>query len=511
MKQLRIIPIILCLSLLLGLTGQTVYAAEGTANLNMESNVSTLRKGDTVQVMLSISEMRVSSFAGGIFFDTALLECVSIEGIRPDRKDRIYLQDHSGDWFLAAAASTLAEANASGTVGFVWIGTENNLYSNQSFAIITFRAVAEGTASIYLFENSAGTDGIQYDSRESGDPEAVLSLTIQEQSNTNAVITADKVKLINGGTVRVTLSVDDMTVSSFTTGIHFDPTVLSCVSIEGTRVGYPEQVYLHDSASDYVPALAVSTVSEANNSGSVGFAWVSTDNNHYPNQEIAVITFQAITDENTAISLYEDSAGADGRKFVAQSGIDEGVINLRFHTWMYFTDITESAYFFDAVVWASENGITAGTDAEHFSPYAPCTRAQAVTFLWRAAGSPAPVDGEIPFTDVVPTAYYFDAVCWAYENNITKGTSETSFSPGHRCRRSEIVTFLWRSHGSPSAVQTTTNFTDVPDSIWYSEAVRWAVENGITVGTSATSFSPNQVCNRAQIVTFLYRAYSETD
>lgn len=171
-----------------------------------------------------------------------------------------------------------------------------------------------------------------------------------------------------------------------------------------------------------------------------------------------------------------------------------------------FTDVSADAYYHDAVLWAVENGITSGTSATTFSPNAVCTRAQAVTFLWRAAGSPEPGIAENPFTDVASDSYYYKAVLWAVEKGITSGTSATTFSPNVTCSRAQIVTFLWREQQSPS-VSTSGAFTDVNADAYYAKAVDWAVSEGITSGTSATTFSPNANCTRAQIVTFLWRAY----
>ena len=171
-----------------------------------------------------------------------------------------------------------------------------------------------------------------------------------------------------------------------------------------------------------------------------------------------------------------------------------------------FTDVSKTDYFYDAVLWAVENGITTGTSGTRFSPYATCTRAQAVTFLWRASGSPAPKNSRMPFTDVSHSAYYYDAVLWALEEGITTGTSSTTFSPDAVIDRAQAVTFLHRASGAPSVTGHTT-FTDVPQTAYYADAVKWAVDHGITTGTSATAFSPNVSCTRAQIVTFLYRAY----
>ena len=169
-----------------------------------------------------------------------------------------------------------------------------------------------------------------------------------------------------------------------------------------------------------------------------------------------------------------------------------------------FVDVATGSYYEDAVDWAVENGITKGTDDSHFSPDGICTRAQAATFLWRAAGSPKPETRTMPFTDVPAGSYYYDAVLWAVENGITKGTSDTTFSPNMTCSRAQIVAFLWRSEKSPAA-GTANPFADVKSTAYYADAVLWAVKENITKGTTSTTFSPNADCTRAQIVTFLWR------
>ena len=169
-----------------------------------------------------------------------------------------------------------------------------------------------------------------------------------------------------------------------------------------------------------------------------------------------------------------------------------------------FVDVATGSYYEDAVDWAVENGITKGTDDTHFSPDGICTRAQAVTFLWRTAGSPKPEIRTMPFTDVPVGSYYYDAVLWAVGNGITKGTSDTTFSPNMTCTRAQIVAFLWRSEKSPAA-GTANPFADVKSTAYYADAVLWAVKENITKGTTNTTFSPDADCTRAQIVTFLYR------
>ena len=170
-----------------------------------------------------------------------------------------------------------------------------------------------------------------------------------------------------------------------------------------------------------------------------------------------------------------------------------------------FLDVPAGAYYEDAVVWAVGKGITSGTNATTFDPNGTCTRAQAVTFLWRAAGSPTPKTKLMPFPDVPVGSYYWNAVLWAIEQGITEGTSYLTFSPNDSCTRAQIVTFLWRAKGNP-AVSGSAPFTDVAPDAYYAAAVTWAEKNGITGGIGNGLFGSNNTCTRAQIVTFLYRA-----
>ena len=170
-----------------------------------------------------------------------------------------------------------------------------------------------------------------------------------------------------------------------------------------------------------------------------------------------------------------------------------------------FEDITNDAWYYNAVVWAYNYNVTAGTRTSAFSPSDACTRAQVVTFLWRASGSPEPETAVNPFNDVEDGTYYCKAVLWAAENRITAGTSATTFSPDATCTRGQIVTFLWRYEGEPEATPSNNPFTDVKAGAYYEKAVLWAAETGVTAGTSATTFSPDNTCTRAQVVTFLYR------
>ena len=184
--------------------------------------------------------------------------------------------------------------------------------------------------------------------------------------------------------------------------------------------------------------------------------------------------------------------------------------------WLYarwqdapvFSDVPADSFYYEPVLWALENGITTGASATTFNPDGPCLRAQVVTFLWRAEGQPALTHYNNPFTDVGPNDFFFVPVQWAVAEGITNGTSATTFGSYDNCNRAAVVTFLWRAAGCPEPKAVNNPFVDVKTTDFFYKAVLWAVENGITNGVDATHFGPAAGCNRAQVVTFLYRAYN---
>ncbi|MBQ8355649.1 MAG: S-layer homology domain-containing protein [Oscillospiraceae bacterium] len=174
-----------------------------------------------------------------------------------------------------------------------------------------------------------------------------------------------------------------------------------------------------------------------------------------------------------------------------------------------FSDVDSDAFYSEPLDYCHAKGWVTGVTENTFAPGNACVRAQVVTFLWRAAGCPKPTIRNNPFVDVKETDFYYSAVLWALENGITTGTDATHFSPKAVCNRAQVVTFLWRAFDQPESSSRSHPFTDVQANSWYEAPILWAVENGITAGLSATTFGPAANCNRAQIVTFLYRAYAE--
>ncbi|MBQ7230260.1 MAG: S8 family serine peptidase [Oscillospiraceae bacterium] len=232
---------------------------------------------------------------------------------------------------------------------------------------------------------------------------------------------------------------------------------------------------------------------------------------------IATLTFEAVDPADAVVTIEHKQINNQGSACMEHSwsGWYENALAQMERKCMHcgetqvnpFVDVSVDSFYLESVLWAVENGITTGTSAATFSPAEACVRAQAVTFLWRAAGSPEPETAVNPFVDVNESDFYYKAVLWAVEKGITNGMDDTHFGPMLECNRAQIVTFLWRAEGMPAA-EGESVFTDVQPGAFYAEAVQWAAENGIANGMTETTFGPNAVCNRAQIVTFLYRTYA---
>ena len=239
-------------------------------------------------------------------------------------------------------------------------------------------------------------------------------------------------------------------------------------------------------SGDYAEGASVTIVANAPESGKQFKEWSGVNGLTFTSGSVttANATFTMPARDVTVIATYEDIPPA-----------------------IIFTDVSENAFYYDAVLWATEKGITNGKSDTLFDPAGICTRAQTVTFLWRAAGSPEPVSNENPFSDISENAYFYKAVLWAVEQGITKGTTATTFSPGNTVSRAQVVTFLYRSANSPSTGSGNNPFTDVPQNSYYNSAVTWASETGVTQGRTSTTFNPSENCNRGQIVTFLYRHF----
>ncbi|WP_312634754.1 DUF3783 domain-containing protein [Oscillibacter sp.] len=219
----------------------------------------------------------------------------------------------------------------------------------------------------------------------------------------------------------------------------------------------------------------------------------------------ATLTVYYLADNGSLTACETSYDGTSGMVTFVTPHFSKYMVGYR--TAAAFTDVASTAYYYDAVQWAVEQGITAGNSATTFAPGQNCTRAQIVTFLWRASGSPVPTASENPFTDVSENAYYYHAVLWAVEKGITSGFSATTFAPNAVSNRAQVVTFLWRAEGSPAVSGAV--FSDVSADAYYAQAVTWAMDRGIASGRSNGQFVPADFCTRAQAVTFLYRTMDD--
>lgn len=223
--------------------------------------------------------------------------------------------------------------------------------------------------------------------------------------------------------------------------------------------------------------------------------------------EAARAAYEALTEEQKKLVDIEALLQAE-EAYAALMAVAEEEMEEPAPAPMQFTDVQEESYYYDAVNWAAAKGIVSGVAEDAFAPEETCSRGQIATFLWRLAGCPAPATKVVPYTDVETDSYYHDAILWAAENGIVKGMDGLSFGPETVLTRAQAVTFLWRAMGSPAPLGEY-SFGDVPETAYYRDAVLWAAENGITSGTGEDMFSPDAPCQRGQIVTFLYRAFEE--
>ena len=355
----------------------------------------------------------------------------------------------------------------------------------------SFRVIALGDNTDY--SNSVSTESARH----------LSSITVEE--NENGTVTASARYAVSG--TEITLTGDPNSGYRF-----YEWNITPEVTVTDNKFTMPEEAVTviavfarRSSASTYPITVKDSKNGSASSSHKSASSGTTVTITVMPDKGYTLETL-TVTDKNgKEVKLTEKNG-----KYTFTMPASKVEINATFMDdnamLNYFVDVKANDYFYDAVLWAAQNGITSGTDAVHFTPDGVCSRAQAVTFLWRAAGSPAPKSVSMPFTDVPKGSYYETAVLWAVENGITKGTSDTTFSPDATCSRAQIVTFLWRSQKSP-AVGSLNPFTDVSANAYYTDAVLWAVEENITKGTTATTFSPDTDCTRAQIVTLLYRAY----
>lgn len=420
---------------------------------------------------------------------------------------------------------TLTANTAASVASYQWYKGDTAI-PNATSNSLTLSKVADSGA--YTVEITVGTD------TATSDPTTVTITKATPDIN----ISADQTSLTGGGDVKLTVTVAPTTEGSVTVTCDNEITVtknenstFSATLPNETKTYTFTASYAGDdnhaeasntcrvsvtrhtsSSGSSNPTYSVTTPSKSENGGVA----VSSKNARKGDTVTVTVTPDAgyqldkltVTDKNGNVLKLTDKG--DGKySFTMPDGkVEVKAVFAKKVETSPFGDVSTDAYYYKAVQWAQEKGITDGISSDLFGPEQPCTRSQIVTFLWRAAGSPEPKGTAAGMTDVVPGSYYAKAVAWAVENGITTGTAEGTFSPDATCTRAQAVTFLARAQNAKATGKTA--FSDVPADSYFADAVAWAQANGVTTGTSETTFSPDNDCTRAQIVTFLYRANQGT-
>ena len=424
----------------------------------------------------------------------------------------------------ATAAQTL-RGNGSGldnTKGIVLVvngGTVDTAAENAGFSAVTRSGY---TAKWYTAANFSGgavmkpMAGQTYYAKweEKAEQTAPAVPTLKDRTYTSITLnTIDGAQYrCNGGAWQTSPEFTGLTAGTTYTFEAYYPETADCkASPTSGKVEFSTLRHSSGSSSSN-PTYSVSTPSKSENGGVA----VSSKNARKGDTVTVTVTPDAgyqldkltVTDKNGNVLKLTDKG--DGKySFTMPDGkVEVKAVFAKEVKTSPFGDVSTDAYYNQAVQWAQEKGITDGISSNLFGPKQPCTRSQIVTFLWRAAGSPEPKGTAAGMTDVVPGSYYAKAVAWAVENGITTGTAEGTFSPDATCTRAQAVTFLARAQNAKATGKTA--FSDVPADSYFADAVAWAQANGVTTGTSETTFSPDNDCTRAQIVTFLYRANQGT-
>ena len=409
----------------------------------------------------------------------------------------ITVTDYAGDEIFTTAPAvdgTNVNYQLNGTVGTAFVEVkvkpDSSNYANASFTLTFVVNDKENVSGSISFPDGStvytGT-GIKYENATISGYSGTLRYGYTPNASTGASLDASGLPLTVGTyTVAVTFNSD----------ASFGYKTATFTITKATPTGTPGYTKLESSGKTLADAkLTVGTIRPAGTiawdlplttvlEDGKAYAWTFTPNDTH-NYTILTGTLVPYVD--------------DGMDYIpGVIGGNTGSFN--------FHDVSRLDYFYDAVKWAAENGIASGTGRYTFSPNAVCTRAQTVTFLWRAAGSPLPRYRVCPFTDVQPSDYYYNAVLWAVEQGITTGLNATTFGPDVTVTRGQVATFLYRA-ASAAKPSTFNPFTDVKTTAYNYNAILWAYDNRITTGTSDTTFSPDAYCTRAQIVTFLYRYY----
>lgn len=476
-----------------------IYAGTATVTVTGKGNFTgTASKNFAIaQAYLSVENQTVTHFRTET---DAKSYAVPADMFLADEKETgftITVTDYDGDEIFTTAPAvngTNVNYQLNGTVGTAFVEVkvkpDSSNYANASFTLTFVVNDKENVSGSISFPDGSAVytgTGIKYENATISGYSGTLRYGYTPNASTGASLDASGLPLTVGTyTVAVTFNSD----------ASFGYKTATFTITKATPTGTPGYTLIETSGKTLADAkLTVGTIRPAGIiawdlplttvlEDGKAYAWTFTPNDTH-NYTILTGTLVPYVD--------------DGMDYIpGVIGGNTGSFN--------FHDVSRLDYFYDAVKWAAENGIASGTGRYTFSPNAVCTRAQTVTFLWRAAGSPLPRYRVCPFTDVQPSDYYYNAVLWAVEQGITTGLNATTFGPDVTVTRGQVATFLYRA-ASAAKPSTFNPFTDVKTTAYNYDAILWAYDNRITTGTSDTTFSPDAYCTRAQIVTFLYRYY----
>lgn len=505
-----------------------------TVNGNEKCRVIFCDKGKLTIDGATITNGKAPNFIGGVYMTSSAsfeMKSGSITGNKNAKgyQNDEYLQYSSDLWIGANANGALTAING-GTIGNVFVNANAWSASNPgSFTMnggtVTNLYVEHDANYGATFKYNDGTIEHLYLSKENGNGQSIEVTPVKGVIYNGGVKEQDLVTLTmkynDGATADSTYNVASGTTitlptprrSGYTFNGWYDGSKFyaagASYTVSATVTLNASWSYISSGSSSYDPTYSVSTPSKTEN-GSVTVSPKNASKGDTVTVTVKpdsgyVLETLTVTDKNGNELTLKDKG--DGKyTFTMPAGKVEVKATFMEDNSMlnFFYDVPNNAYFYEAVKWAVKNGITTGVGDNLFAPEQPCTRAQIVTFLWRAAGSPEP-KAMSSFADVSTDAYYAKAVAWAVENGITTGTGDGKFSPDATCTRAQSVTFLFRAIGK--LVDSKAEFSDVLTDSYYANAVAWAVENGVTNGIGDGLFGPDNSCTRAQIVTFLFRAY----
>lgn len=508
-----------------------------TVNGNEKCRVIFCDKGKLTIDGATITNGKASNFIGGVYMTSSAsfeMKSGSITGNKNAKgyQNDEYLQYSSDLWIGANANGALTAING-GTIGNVFVNANAWSASNPgSFTMnggtVTNLYVEHDANYGATFKYNDGTIEHLYLSKENGNGQSIEVTPVKGVIYNGGVKEQDLVTLTmkynDGATADSTYNVASGTTitlptprrSGYTFNGWYDGSKFyaagASYTVSATVTLNASWSYISSGSSSYDPTYSVSTPSKTEN-GTVTVSPKSASKGDTVTVTVKpdsgyVLETLTVTDKNGNELTLKDKGNGKYTFTMPAGKVEVKATFMEDNSMLnFFYDVPNNAYFYEAVKWAVKNGITDGVGNNLFAPEQPCTRAQIVTFLWRAAGSPEPKGAASGMTDVVSGSYYEKAVAWAIENGITTGTTTSTFSPNATCTRAQAVTFLARALKAKAA--SAAEFSDVPTGSYFADAVAWAAANGVTEGIGGGLFGSDNDCTRGQIVTFLYRAYNK--